>query len=38
VTSVIWLSKDNEKEEYKQVRRMLDARYNITDANVSSEE
>lgn len=37
-TSIIYLRKGNEKEEYKRVRRMLDADYSINDQNAGSPE
>ena len=37
-TSIIYLQKGNEKEEYKRIRRMFDADYGINDSNAKSEE
>jgi hypothetical protein len=37
-TSIIYLQKGNEKEEYKRLRRMFDADYNIDDSTAKSQE
>jgi hypothetical protein len=37
-TSIIYLQKGNEKEEYKRIRRMFDADYGINDSNAKSAE